>query len=215
MVIFSPTRSSTRIRCTPKGDTTGSDICPGSSSIEWRWTGTQITLTNNLADRSFFAYDQEGKRVAFVETNDNTNRLVVLSEGKVVFTRSLGEKADAPNFSSAALSPKGDTLWAAFQRNSPTNATVYGLMEIPLGDAPLREIKLLETEHASDDMMSLYFQVALSHDGKTAALASTYLAFDEEKFAAESCALFLVDLGSSERKVTKVPIPLPSRPLAK
>jgi hypothetical protein len=55
-----------------------------------------------------------------------------------------------------------------------------------------------------------YFQAAISHDGKTAAVSSTYLACTEKEFKPADCALFLVDLSDAKWKVTKVPIPLPA-----
>ena len=54
-------------------------------------------------------------------------------------------------------------------------------------------------------------QAAISHDGKTAAIASTYLACSEKEFKAADCALFIVDLSNPKWKVTKVPIPMPAR----
>ena len=82
-------------------------------------------------------------------------------------------------------------------------------MEIPLNDAPVRRTVLIKTTGLKDDSAALYFQAGFSHDGKTAALASTYLTCDNKDFKPEDCALFLVDLSDANRKVTKVPIPLP------
>ena len=56
------------------------------------------------------------------------------------------------------------------------------------------------------------FMVAgVSHDGRTAAVSSMYLACDDSSVAPSDCALFLVELGDSKRKVTKVPIPRPAK----
>jgi hypothetical protein len=59
-----------------------------------------------------------------------------------------------------------------------------------------------------DRTLSL-FQFGLSHDGKALAVSSAYLAAANEKFRAQDCALFIVDLVSAKRPVTRIPIPLP------
>jgi hypothetical protein len=58
------------------------------------------------------------------------------------------------------------------------------------------------------------FQIDISHDGTTLAVESLWFGFGDDAVKAEDCALFLVDLTDPQRKVTKVPIPLPpkSRP---
>jgi hypothetical protein len=56
----------------------------------------------------------------------------------------------------------------------------------------------------------MYFQGAISHDGKAAAVASTYLACGDKGLKPDDCALFLVDLKDPNRKVTRVPIPMPA-----
>ncbi len=114
-----------------------------------------------------------------------------------------------------ALSPRGDCFYATFRRKEGESAeAAYGVVEVPLSDAPLRWKDLLRgsARHAeSDGDLSLaYFQPALSHDGKTLAIASTYLWASDGAVAAEDCALFLIDLPDPERKVTKVPIRPPA-----
>jgi hypothetical protein len=109
--------------------------------------------------------------------------------------------------------PKGDKLWASFQKGTKDNGTnvfSFGIIEIPLSDAPVREITLIKGLRTKEQDLGFYFQAAMSHDGKTAAVASTYLACLEE-FKPEDCALFLVDLSDPNRKVTKVPITMPAR----
>lgn len=177
-----------------------------------------MTITNEIPDKSIPAYDSQGKTVAFLETAGETNRLTVLQEGKPPFTRSFGAKGEEKTFGSAGISLKGDMLWATFEKKvAGTNVASYGLIEIPFSDAAIRETTLLAGVQAADDN-AFYFQGSVSHDGKTAAVASTYLACSEKDFNASDCALFLIDLSAPDRKLTKVPIPLPekrSTPLGK
>lgn len=167
-------------------------------------------ITNEPADKTFFAYGKDGKVVAFAEKSDDGVRLVVWREGKLIFTRPLGATTDERAFGNAGFSPQGDLLWATFRKPSGTNRVAYGLMEIPLSDGRIRETVLIAEAPSGDDFYALYFQAGLAHDGKTAAVASTYLACATEEFKPADCALFLVDLNDPKRKVTKVPIPLPA-----
>ena len=167
-----------------------------------------LTFTNELAEGSFFTYDPRGRRAAFIEAGEE-QKLVVLESGKPAFTRNLGPAKEV-SFGNAVFSRKGDLLLASFRRaDSPTNSS-FGLMEIPLNSAPVRQMLLLRGV-AADEMTALYFQVGVSHDGKTAAVASTYLACIDPEFKAGDCALFFVSLTGADRKVTRVPIPLPAK----
>jgi hypothetical protein len=104
-------------------------------------------------------------------------------------------------------------MYASFrsQAEAATNVS-FGLLEIPLNGGSARRTMLLSGVGKRDDDSVLYFQIGLSNDGKTAAVASTYLAGDDEEFKADDCALFLIDLADPQRKVTKVRIPLPPKP---
>jgi len=169
-----------------------------------------LTITNEFGDHAAFAYDNQGKTVVFLEPGD-ANRLLVFEQGKLARTRTFDAKGGKWAFGSAGLSPKGDELWATFERRVETNSVSYGLIEAPLGEEPVRETTLFTLPQPVESDMVFYFQASVSHDGKTAAVASTYLACAAKEFNPADCALFLVDLSSPDRKVTKVPIPLPAK----
>lgn len=173
-----------------------------------------MSFTNKLKDETFFAYDASGSTIAFVESADDLNRLVVLRDGKTFFTRPLGAKGAELSFGSAGFSPKNDTIWAtcAKRADAGKETVSWEWMEIPLSQAPIRETTLIASAPVPQDMMVLYFQGAVSHDGKTAAVASTYLACDNKPIKPEDCALFFIDLNDANRKVTRVPIPVPAKP---
>ena len=170
-----------------------------------------MSFTNKTVDGSFFAYDEQGKHIAFVEDTESGPRLVVLEGGRTIFTRPLAVKEKELSFGNAVFSPKGNALLAGYQLQdaSKTNSS-FGLMEIPLSDAPIRRTPLIPSVNTTESYSALYFQIGVSHDGKTAAVASTYLAFAAKDFKPEDCALFFVDLRDAKRKVTKLPIPLPA-----
>ena len=171
-----------------------------------------VTMTNEFTGGSFFAYDSTGTRVGGIEKTGEELRLVVLETGKPAFTRLVSTNAGGLSFGSATFSPKGDLLLAGFRRAQAEGPYAsFGLMEIPLSQAPIRETVLLSKVKTSDGMAALYFQAGVSHDGRTAAAASTYLAATAEEFKPEECALFFIDLTDAKRKVTRVPIPMPAQ----
>jgi hypothetical protein len=176
-------------------------------------TLTQLALiTNNVAEGGFFAYDASGTRLAFLDKAENgDSRCVLMEKGTVRFTRKIDSGDRERVFANAILSPRADKVWAAFTREAPgTNRIACGLIEIPLTRAPIREKVLIPDTSAAGDGYEYYWQVGVSHDGRTAALSSTYLACSDQPFKPEDCALFIVDLGGRDWKVTKVPIALPA-----
>jgi hypothetical protein len=168
-----------------------------------------MTITNELHGESAFAYDNEGKTIAFLQPGD-TNRLLVLRQGKPAWIRTIDAKGAKWAFGNAGLSPKGDMLWATYMKQVGTETVSYGLLEVPFSEEPVRETTLLTLPQPVESDKVFYFQGSVSHDGKIAAIASTYLACTAKEFKPDDCALFLVDLSSPDRKVTKVPIPLPA-----
>jgi hypothetical protein len=170
-----------------------------------------MVITNQFRDQSVVAYDKAGKILAILSGGNDTNELLVLREGQRVLARSLGAQGQKRRFGNAILEPSGQALWATFQQPKGTNTMSYGLMEIPFRDGVVREVTLINDAPAEEEMTVFYFQAAVSHDGKTAAVTSTYLACSEKEFKASDCALFLVDLSDPKWKVTKVPIPMPTQ----
>jgi hypothetical protein len=170
-----------------------------------------MVITNRFDDQSVIAYDRGGRVLAILGSGAQTNELVVLRDGQVIFRRSLGTPGEERCFGNAIFAADGKALRATFCQGKGTNAVCYGLLEIPTSDAPPRELTLIKGAPNEDDAAVNYFQAAISHDGKTTAIASTYLACTGKEFAAADCALFFVDLSDPKWKVTKVPIPLPAK----
>lgn len=170
-----------------------------------------VTFTNDLVDGSFFTYDRRGQRVALVEHAGAEQRLVVLESGKPPLTRILSG-ATATRYGNAIFLERADLILASFMRRNPgTNTAAFGLVEIPIRNGSVRETVLIRNTEATDEMAAFLFQVGVSHDGKTAAVSSAYLACLGEDLKADDCGLFLVDLSDAKRKVTRVPIALPAR----
>jgi len=170
-----------------------------------------MQLPKDLPDEGVMAYDQTGRTFVFLEGGEETNAVLVVRDGQPVFTRSLDTRGREREFINAILAPNGKAVRASFRQAHGTNRMAYGLMEIPFSDAPAREVTLIKDSPNGREENSYYFQMAVSHDGKTAAVASTYLACTDEEFKPADCALFLIDLSDPNWKVTRVPIPMPAK----
>jgi len=170
-----------------------------------------IEISNRLRDATAVAYDPQGKALALLAGGDDKAALEVWRDGKRAFFREADTHGKKRLFGNAVLTPDGKAIRAAFQQTDGTNSMSYGLMEIPFSEAKPREVVLIKDAPVEDEASAYYFQVAVSHDGKTAAVASTYLACTDKEFHPADCALFLVDLGDPNWKVTKVPIPMPAK----
>ncbi len=173
-----------------------------------------MTTTNCLRDGTQIACDREGRTLAYLEADEGIASITVWRNSQVAFSRSVDTQSEQLCFGNAMLTAGGKSVLATFARANGTNATSYGLMEIPLNEEPAREITLiLEAPESSQENIG-YFQAALSHGGKTVAIASTYLGVEDPGIKPEDCALFLVELSEPDWLVTKVPIPLPARRLS-
>ena len=163
------------------------------------------------------AFDPNLRQVIFV-TEEPTNRtLKVMNEKGLAFSRTLA--CESTNATLEKLGPwlltgpKNDRVWTCYLRketDAKENDAEFGLVEIPLNRDPLRRIALFRIKKESEVMG--FVQPTLSHDGQTIALASICLVLDDEPLIkTEDCALYLVEVGQAEPKITKVPIALPQR----
>jgi hypothetical protein len=165
------------------------------------------------SEEGFLAIGLQEKSVATMVKDNGQYHLVVYRQGQSPLIRALKDTSHKLHFGSAAFSPQGNVVYATYHRvEKAKEKGSFGLMEIPLANRPLRRTTLVSEADASETELVLYLQLGLSHDGKTAAVATTYLAADGDNIRPEDCALFLVDLSVPERKVTKVPVPLPKQP---
>ena len=165
----------------------------------------------NTADGTLPLFNPVDGRVMTICKTGEQLQLQVTKNGKTEFARALehrGGKLEIGPF--LAIARDGQTLLAAYcaELAATTNAE-YGLLEIPLHSEPLRFTRLLTAGRNGDSDLILA-QPSLSHDGKTWAVATAFLYLQNESLAPEDCALFLVDLSTPNRPVTKVPIHVPA-----
>jgi hypothetical protein len=193
-------------------DSAGEKILFGRLNPEDFSRAPLMVVTNRMDDMTAVAYDMGGKTLALLTGGDNKAGLHVWRDGKLIFSRAVASQGQDLAFGNAILAANGKAIRATYRRATGTNTVSYGLMEIPFSEAPPRENTLIKDAPAGDKPDVFYFQAGISHDGRTAAISSAYLAFSDKDFKPADCALFLVDLGSADWKVTKVPIPMPAKP---
>jgi hypothetical protein len=161
---------------------------------------------------SFFAAaSRDGSRIALVSkkaagpgTGEET-RLLIYSAQSLERTILIGSEREI-DLGNPEWSPDGRLIYASYCRKLKGNkCTELGILEVSTTGQPMREVPLLRCQECESGFQ-MYFQVALSPDGKTAAAYSTYLEI-QDGIADTDRALYLVDLESPDRKVTKVPIP--------
>ena len=160
-------------------------------------------------DGACFAFSRDAKRFAYCSGEKSLRVAHIVEAGKAEKSLPIGCSGAGLMLGNLQFSPMGDILYASFMDPGPgrTNAS-FGFIEIPVNGGPEKQTTLITGAGNWDEGSSLNFQFDVSHDGKTLAVASTYLAY-APPLKANDCALFLVNLAVSPHKVTKVPIPLP------
>jgi hypothetical protein len=166
----------------------------------------------SAGDKFTFAVSSDGKRFALLQLKRDKIQLQLYKgpERDKTLTIPLGDE----NFSIGipSFAPGQDVIYASYASEKGGSKVIYGLLEISLQDGSMRRQPLARGPGEKDEGGLASFTANISHDGKTAALCSTYLAADPEReLKSEDCALFLVDLSKPDRPVTKVPLPLPGK----
>lgn len=168
-----------------------------------------LVLSNALAEGTLPNYNPRTRQVIYV-TGEETNReLRVVTDGRETFRRSLA-RGDAKQWFGLWLDigPRTDRVVTAYvAQRSGTNGAEHGVVEIPLQkNETLRWVPLF-TDLNEGKKSEPVAQGALSHDGRTWALATTLL--NDAQIKPADRALFLVDLSKPQPEITKVPIAKP------
>jgi hypothetical protein len=153
------------------------------------------------------AISPDGSRFAVAREKEDEVALLILRGKEVEQTIVLGPRKGVGEPGNLEWSAVTGAIHAAFAKPVEGKGLELGVLEVPLDGSPQRKTTLLSTPEHDDDKQILLFQIALSPDGKTLAVPSTYV----DKIAKEDAALFLMDLSSPDRKVTKVPLLAPEK----
>jgi hypothetical protein len=132
----------------------------------------------------------------------------------------LGPTNAPVSLGSLAWSKDAKTLLAlTFREAIRTNTSVatnappltrVALLEVPVDGGSVRETALFEVLSSKDDMLPLLVQMALSPSPESTILAVANTVMTEKPDPDWTPALYLVDLASPQRTVTRIPMGPPA-----
>ena len=165
----------------------------------------------------FFALSPDGSVVAMTGRKEGTIRLLLVARGRLQKSIPLKLASKANVVGNLEWSRDGKTIYVALIRNAKEQEqrpAQFCIGEISAETGAMRVTPLLHARiggTADDGIASLYFQIALSPDGKTIAASPTLLGLSGAEGPTleheNDRALYLVDLTTAGRIITKVPIP--------
>ena len=144
----------------------------------------------------------EGDRFAVGSKYQDRPHIVILHGNSIEKMIPIGEKEENINLGNIVQSPDGESLFAAINSHDR-----FSVIEVPLDGRKIRKLDLFAGNGMDDNKNSLAFRIALSPDGKKIA-ASSVSGLEYTKLKSEDRALYLVDVGPSEWRVKKIPVPL-------
>ena len=179
-----------------------------------------LIFTNNickdLLKGVYPAFNQKERQAVFITDKEDKLQLQIVNKGGVTFSRIIA--CASSNDTLVALGttlnvgPRNDRLFTSYVRQTAAAKDAeYGIVEIPFNRDPLRWVPLFRADQDQHNGDCFYSQVSVSHDGQTVAFATSYMYLQHDSIKPEDCALFLVDMGPAEPKITKVPIKPPLR----
>lgn len=165
---------------------------------------------DNNGGGPFLAVTKDGLKIALVTGEEKEPRIAIYQGSELVREIAVGSESSPITLRNIFWSADEKTIYTAGfrERTNDSGGLQFELCEIPVGGNPMRETPLFELPGSLLDSMACMLQIALSPDGKTLAASS---ALAEEA----GHALYLVDMTSSKRKVTKIPIPVPANTKSK
>ena len=156
---------------------------------------------------------KDGSAIAILSEKEKKCQLLIVAGDKLQKSIPLELSTETHKLGNLQWSPDGKTIYSALvARIKDQKGFELGVAEITVKTGAIRVTRLLRGrwEDVDIEILPLFFQVALSPDGKTIAAAPTCFLgkLEDEK----DRALHLVDLTSPDRKVTKIPVPVPQGP---
>lgn len=156
---------------------------------------------------------KDGSAIAIAGEKEGKYRILIVAGDKLQRTIPLELPSETHTLGNLEWSPDGKTIYAAFAgKVKDQDRCQLGIAEIVVETGALRVTPLLRIrmKNMDRDVLPIFHQIALSPDGKTIAASPTY--FWEQLEDEKDSALYLVDLTTPDRKVTKIPPPAPENP---
>ena len=151
----------------------------------------------------------DGSALAVTSTKDQKHRLLLVAGAELKKSIPLDFSAETHKLGNLQWSPDGETIYLALAAEVEDGSPIQlAIGEVTVDTGAIRVTPVLRIRKTGEpEVLPLMYQIALSPDGKTMATAPTYLGNQLESEA--DLALHLVDLTSSDRKVSKIPVPIP------
>jgi hypothetical protein len=153
------------------------------------------------------AVSPAGDRIAYVDGSENDQMLKILKGGTVEKEIAYGPARGLPMLGVMMWAPDGRTLYGAGVTQTTNDTHEAYLCEIRLDGWAHRETLVFATAEKDEATFALYM-LAISPDGKTAALPDTLREKGEH-------ALCLIDLAGKDRPVKRIPVPATPKPAPK
>jgi dipeptidyl aminopeptidase/acylaminoacyl peptidase len=153
----------------------------------------------------FGAAARDGSRLALTTELSKAPKVLLFGNNKLEKTLTLAKEDSGLTVGNVEWSSDGKALYVAYARKQENAPCRYGVLEAPVDGGSVREIPLFSGD--SSDNWLVAFQIAISPNGRTLAGSSTCFENNND-IESKDRALYLVDLGSAARTVTRVPVPL-------
>jgi len=156
----------------------------------------------------FMTLNSTGNRIALTAKLEHAQRILLIRGNALEKTIPVAEKDIKIQLGNAEWSLDEKTMFVAFAKDLDKDSLwQYGVLEVPLDGGNVREIPLFTGKEGNNGGLVL-FQIALSADGRRIAATSACLGADNG-IKPEDNALYLIDLSSTKRNVTRIAIPMP------
>ncbi len=193
-----------------------------------------VKLDPNKEDGSpFIALSAPDGRLALTGGDEDNQSLLIYRQSKLERTFPFGTATNnGTMLGNLIWAPDGKTLYAAGFRSlepglfakavhasykalrslgfRPTEPRPFDLQvlvcEIPLDGRPVRETPLFRMASSGDETFRMFYQIALSPDGRTLAVGDGFAEKHQES-RKPNLALSLMDLTTESRRVSRIPIP--------
>lgn len=171
----------------------------------------RLALTGGDEDnQSLLIYRQSRLERTFpfgTATNNGTmlGNLIWAPDGKTLYA--TGFRSLEPGLFAKAVHASYEALRSlGFRPTEPRPFDLQVLVcEIPLDGRPVRETPLFRMASSRDKTFRMFYQIALSPDGRTLAVGDGY-AGNHQESRKPNLALYLVDLTAESRPVSRIPI---------
>ena len=163
-------------------------------------------LTASRSSRAPSLFEPEGDRLAMTATTERGPVVVVLGMDGIESIVVPALPDEAYKLGNVEWARDSERLFAAASSYGPEHGTTeLSLAEISLADGESKLYPIVQIRKAYAFFEPFEIQIALSPDGATIAVATTYL--DDGEVATEDRGLYLLALDEPEKAVTKVPWP--------